>query len=197
MDIKDIEQLGHFLYFSMFKEKTNIPITINKRYKVALGAFYPPYDEEDYESDDVLIQISKLVAEQDIYIIADVLAHELTHYHLWKKGKEYSDNSKEFIQTLNEFGISATNTSFIPNNSNKILYLYHKIEYSCSCSQTTYAYFLNINLNNLPIIQCGNCKKDKTIKDISNEYIDYKPPIFIKDTVDKFINKQNKKRKTR
>ena len=88
MNNSELNEFGKYLFKSYFEEELDIPITINNRLKRTHAWFVAecnPY-----------IEVSRHLIQQNIYIIADILSHELTHYYLYKHQKPYDDNDIEF-----------------------------------------------------------------------------------------------------
>lgn len=98
----DIQKYAEFLYRNIFIDELEIPVVINNRLKRTIAWFV-------YEGRKQ-IEVSNFLILRDIYVITDVLLHELTHYYLYKHGFPFDDLDKEFIEKIKYIGASETNT---------------------------------------------------------------------------------------
>lgn len=74
------------------------------------GMFRASNDEGSLSGDescDIIINDNLVKASfGNINDLNDTLIHELTHYYLWFMGYDSEDDSKDFIDKLNELGVS-------------------------------------------------------------------------------------------
>lgn len=179
MNNDELNRFGKYLFDTYFEEDLDIPIKINNRLKRTNAWFVS--DNNPY------IEVSKHVAEQSIYIIADILSHELIHYYLYKHGKPYDDNDIEFNTLTYRYGISRTNSTIIENNI--IKYKYCKHESKCNCGFKIESYFLVIDNEFAPVLMCPKCNKPLTYNAIGDEYMDFIPGFKLRMTCDSYLRR--------
>ena len=179
--IELVNKLAKYLFLMMYNEETNIEIKVNTRLKRTLGQFVIFDDDECY------IDLSKVVMKQNLYVIADILSHELVHYYLWKNALPYDDNDEEFRNMVRKYGVLETNTCVVKNG--KIYYKYHQHEFKCECGFHTYSYELICDNNFRMKIECPTCKKKLTASYVGMIEDDYDPTFHIKLCVDCFLKR--------
>jgi len=170
MEEKELNIFSGFLFDRLFQEKLTIPIKINNRLK-RTHAWFVTDHENSY------IEVSKHLVQQNIYIIADILGHELIHYYLYKHDKPYDDRDIEFEALTYRNGISRTCTTTVREGVMK--YEYHKHESKCDCGFRIESYFPVIDNDFRPILMCPKCNKELKYNFINSEYKDYIPSFRI------------------
>lgn len=179
--IELINKLAKYLYLMKFDEETDIEVRVNTRLRKTLGQFVI------YEDDKCHIDLSKIVMKQNLYIIADILSHELIHYYLWKNNLPYDDYDEEFRNMVRKYGVLETNTCVI--RKDKILYQYHQHEFKCKCGFSTYGYELICDNNFRMKIDCPNCKTRLIGSYVGMVVEDYDPTFHIELCVDSFLKR--------
>lgn len=179
MDNNELNRFGKYLFNTYFTEDLDIPIKINNRLKRTHAWFV--------QDDSPYIEVSKHVTEQSIYIIADILCHELTHYYLYKHGKPNDDNDIEFEALTYRNGISRTNSAIVENNIMK--YRYFKHESKCNCGFKIESYFPVIDNEFRPILMCPKCNKPLIYNAIDEEYMDFIPGFKLRMMCDWYLEK--------
>jgi predicted SprT family Zn-dependent metalloprotease len=167
----------------MFHKQLDIEIILNKRLKTTLGAFV--FFEENTPRH---IEVSTYLCQQSEYVIADTLAHELTHYYLYSLHRDFNDTSNEFKTLLMKFGISPSKSSYFVDNN--LLYEYYQYIYQCECGQTIEFYeqantCIPINYNKYII--CPNCKSKMMIKEKEMICMEYTPSPFVEKITNDFL----------
>lgn len=182
MNNSELNEFGKYLFKSYFEEELDIPITINNRLKRTHAWFVAecnPY-----------IEVSRHLIQQNIYIIADILSHELTHYYLYKHQKPYDDNDIEFYALTYKNGISRTESTTIDNDVLK--YKYFKHESKCDCGFRIESYFPVIDNEFRPILVCPKCNKPLVYNAIGAEYRDFIPGFKLKMTCDFYLKQKER-----
>ena len=177
MDNEELNKFGKYLFNIHFNEDLDIPIKINNRLKRTHAWFV--------SSDNPYIEVSKHLIEQNIYIIADVLSHELIHYYLYKHEKPYHDDDIEFKALTYRYGISRTNSTTVENNIMK--YKYFKHESKCNCGFRIESYFPAIDNEFRPILICPKCSKPMNYNYINTIYRDFIPGLSLKMDCDIYL----------
>lgn len=186
MNNDELNKFGQYLFHMHFGEDLDIPIKINNRLKRTHGSFV-----SSLTGDNLYIEVSKCLAEQNIYVIADIISHELTHYYLYKHKKPYDDNDIEFYALTYRNGISRTNSTIIENDV--IKYQYFKHESKCVCGFRIESYFPVVDNNFAPVLTCPKCNKLLTYNYMGYEYMDYIPRFNLRMMCDLYLDKTNKK----
>lgn len=182
MDEKQLNDFGKFLFQRFFEEELTIPIKINNRLKRTHAWFIP-------DENNPYIEVSKHLVQQTIFVIADILCHELTHYYLFKHNKPYDDEDIEFYALTYKNGISRTNTATVKNGVMK--YKYHKHESKCNCGFKIKSCFPVIDNDFRPILICPQCNKEMNYSYMGEEYKDYSPSFRIKMACDWYLDKNH------
>ena len=183
MNEKQLNDFGKFLFQRFFEEDLTIPIRINNRLKRTHAWFMP-------DENNLYIEVSKHLAQQTIYIIADILCHELTHYYLFKHDKPYDDDDVEFYALTYKNGISRTCTATVKDGVMK--YEYHKHESKCDCGFRIESHFPVIDNDFRPILICPKCNKGMDYNFIGSEYRDYVPSFKIKMACEWYLDERRK-----
>ena len=171
----DIQKYAEFLYRNIFIDELEIPVVINNRLKRTIAWFV-------YEGRKQ-IEVSNFLILQDIYVITDVLLHELTHYYLYKHGFPFDDLDKEFIEKIKYIGASETNT-FILKEKLKCQYTKFIATHE-KCNFSRAIYLKESEINDEPLFcECKGCKKKLKYKKEKEELLDYIPNKKIKGYVD-------------
>jgi predicted SprT family Zn-dependent metalloprotease len=181
MNIADIKDFACFLAEWLFNKEYALGVRVNNRLKSTL-AWYSPSE---------CIELNKCVTEQNIYVIADILSHELLHWHLDISNKPYDDSDMEFVIEAWRKGISETETTQF-DDKGKILYQYSKHEYACDCGNRVSSYELSYRINNISDIKCCHCNKSMVKNYIGKEPKEYIPSFNIKMAVESYLNKNSK-----
>lgn len=182
MDEKELNIFGKYLYKRYFEEDLDIPIEVNNRLKRTHAWFV--------SDDDPYIEVSKHLIQQNIYIIADILSHELTHYYLYKHDKPYDDKDIEFYALTYKNGISRTESTIIENGILK--YEYFKNESKCDCGFKIESYFPVIDNEFRPVLMCPKCNKPLVYNAIDAIYRDFMPGFKLKMTCDWYEREKSK-----
>lgn len=182
MDEKELNIFGRYLYKRYFEEDLDIPIKVNNRLKRTHAWFVA--------DDDPYIEVSKHLIQQNIYIIADILSHELTHYYLHKHDKPYDDEDIEFYALTYKNGISRTESTIIENGILK--YEYFKHESKCDCGFKIESYFPVIDNEFRPVLMCPKCNKPLVYNAIGADYRDFIPGFKLKMTCDWYEREKSK-----
>lgn len=169
MDEKELNSFAKFLFKRLYGETLHIRVKINSRLKRTLAWFV--VDKEPY------IEVSKILTNQNVFIIGDILSHELTHYFLFKNNKPYDDSDIEFNSLTYKNGISRTCTTEIQDGV--IKYNYYKYESKCKCGFKIESYFPVIDNDFRPILICPNCKEKMDYNFLQDEYLEYIPTFKI------------------
>ncbi len=180
MDEIELNQFGKFIYEYFYEEQLDIPISINNRLKRTHAWFVSDYDNQ-------YIEVSKHLVKQNIFIIADVLAHELTHYYLFKNNKPYDDQDLEFYALTYKNGISRTNTSTLKDGIMK--YEYHQHISKCDCGFEIVSCFPVIDNDFRPILICPKCHKNIGYDFVESKYMEYIPSFKVKMLCDSYLRK--------
>lgn len=182
MTEKELNMFGKFLFKYFYNKELTIPIKLNRRLKRVDGrlVYFNNKNIKPY------IEVSQSLIGQSIYIVADVLMHELTHYYLYKKNKPFGDNDAEFKTLLFQNGISESETSISDNGEYK--YGYNQYSVSCPCGFKTDLYLFEKVKDFHPILMCPNCKKRiQRSRNNGLKYIKYQPTVQIKKVVDAYF----------
>lgn len=180
-EIFDIQEYTEFLYKIAFNEKLKIPVKINNRLRTTIAWFV--YD------DNPRIEVSGMLLDQNNYIIADVILHELTHYYLWSKDLPFDDNDDQFKIVVNRIGACETQTL----TADAVMQCYH-VRYVARHKKCGFENSIFIKNNNLetdpPICFCPKCNKMIRYKKDEEYILDYMPNDQIKEYVS-IWNKEN------
>lgn len=180
MTVEELNDFAKHIYRYMFDEDLEIPIKINNRLKTTL-AWFCNYDKSPE------IEVSKLTANQNPYIVADTLAHELIHYYLWKNDKPFDDEDIEFKALTYQHGVGRTRTTIIKDGVLK--YEYHKHECKCKCGVKIDCDFQLVDNDYRPIIMCPKCFEQMEYNFIGSNYYDYRPTFSIQMMTDSYLKK--------
>ena len=184
MNEKQLNDFGKFLFQRFFEEELNIPIKINNRLKRTHAWFV--FNETDKVAS--YIEVSKHLTEQSIYIIADILCHELTHYYLFKHNKPFDDDDIEFYALTYKNGISRTESTIVKNGV--IKYNYHKHKSKCDCGFSIECYFSVLDNDFAPTLICSKCNKEMDYNFIGCEYRNYIPTYKIKKACEWYLDER-------
>ena len=110
---KNLRLMCEELMDKLWGDKLEIPVVISSRMTNSLGLFYSStvYKNGQRVRQPLKIAISKSLLEYySLENIEGVIKHELCHYHLYKKGGNFSDGDKEFEDELKRIGSHSTCT---------------------------------------------------------------------------------------
>ena len=97
---KELVQRAKFFAKILWHRNFNLPIKINKRFRVTLGLYYYGHS----------IELSHELLE-DEYLLNDTLLHELCHWYCDTSFKESKDGSDDFERELRRIGATSTRTT--------------------------------------------------------------------------------------
>ena len=182
MNEYELNQFGQFLFERYFEKELAIPIKINNRLRRVHAWFV--------HGEDLYIEVSKHLAQQSIYIIADILMHEFTHYYLFMNNKPYKDEDFEFRALLYKNGINETETAKVCADG-IMRYEYWKYESKCACDFQITSFHPANNMGMNPILICPNCNKKLPQSAVGIVYEDFMAPFRLKMACDTYLDRQN------
>ena len=186
MNEAELNKFGKFLFHRYFKEELTIPIKINNRLK-RVHAWLVPYFmpiEHSY------IEVSKHLAQQSIYIIADILMHELTHYYLFKNNKPYTDEDIEFKALTYKNGINHTRVAKVCDDG-VMRYEYWQHESKCECGFKITSFLPTNSKDTEPILICPSCNSRLSFNAIGTVYEDFLPPFQLEVACKTYLDDQS------
>lgn len=178
----ELNNFGKFLFYRYFDEELTIPIKINNRLKRVHAWFVL--------SENPYIEVSKHLTQQSIYILADILMHELTHYYLFKNNKPHADEDIEFKALTYKNGINHTEVATVCDDG-VMRYEHWEYESKCDCGLKITS-FLPVNSTDVkPILICPNCNKRLPFSVVGSVYKDFMPPFRLEMSCKAYMDNKN------
>ena len=167
----DLQDFAEFIYRETFFEELKIPVVVNNKLKQTIAWFRDYYDKDiNPVRGQEKIEVSNKLLDQNLYVIADILLHEFTHYYLWKNKQPFDDTDDEFKQLCQKVGASLTNT-FVDDDF-KCDYITYTARHSCGYVHKIYYRNTDDKLN-IPICFCPECNKELKYKKTPNKKMKY------------------------
>lgn len=178
----ELNILADYLSIHLFREKLDIPVSVNNRLKTTLAWLKIPHEREETP----YIEVSGLTMRQDFPIIVDTLCHEITHYHLFRHDMPYQDDGDEFRALLYKNGISPSMTASIHNGVIKAHYYVYRSD--CKCGFHINSLLPAGNESYGPTLLCPVCGKKLKNKVIDGGYRKYIPTAKVKEMCEEYMD---------